>query len=331
MLVNNVFIIIIKLLTKNIMNDKLFYFTRDYKTLVEYPYVVIVVWKGCPAWCDLCSFSRKVAKSECFDYEWTKELMNKINDIFFSKFEILFHWVNLLDHPYIDDIISYTKNDLNRWVRIQLEHSMKPIYYDKLKTLFTQYWKFSAIIRIDVKKQEDFRLFYDTFKKLIKVDWVKVYFEIFLDREKFMLTIDKIMWWRTTDSDNEFNCIIWNKFDIKFHNYIWKLNRSDEKIDNIEHRKCYMYDFFDVKNNKITINDHIEVQNNWDFIFHDDLCYIWQAKISNINKSNDEIYKDFIKYKYKYLESLRNNSEKSCYKCIMNKYHYNKGLKDYNF
>lgn len=314
------------------MSDKLFHFTRDYKTLIEFPYVVIVVGNWCPAWCDLCSFSSKVVEeSECFDYEWIKILIDQVHKVFFEKFEILFHWINLLTHPFIDDIISYTRNDLKRWVRLQLDHSMSLAEIMKLQMLLKKHWNFSSIIRVNVKKQDDFKLFYNTFKDLLKVDWLKVYFEIFLDREAFMPTIEKIMWWRTTDSDNEFNCIVWNKFDIKFHNYIWKLNRKEQKIDKIDHNQCYMYDFFDVKDDKVTVNDHLEVQNNWDFIFHDDLCYIWQSKISNINKTVDEIYEDFKAYKYKYLEKLRNDSDKSCYKCIMNKYHYDKDFESYNF
>jgi len=312
-------------------NKKLFHFTRDYKTLREYPYAVIVVWKWCPAWCDLCSFSKKVAKTECFDYDWTKELVNKMHKVFFDKFEILYHWINLLDHPHIDNIIDYTKNDLARWVRLQLEHSMWKKHLEKLQDYITKYWNFSVIIRIDVKEQENFSYFYNTFKDLLKIDWLKIYFEIFLDREKYMTTINKIMWWATTNSNNKFNCIIWNKFDIKFHNYVWKINRSEQKIDKLDNKECYMYDFFDVKNWIITINDHLEVQNSWDFIFHDDLCYVWQAKISNINKSNEEIYNDFKKYKYEYLEKLKMNSEKSCYKCITNKYNYSKNINSYKF
>lgn len=139
------------------------------------------------------------------------------------------------------------------------------------------------------------------------------------------------MSWSTTDSYNEFNCIIWNKFDIKFHNYIWKINRKEEQIDNIDHQSCYMYDYFDIRDENIYINDHIEVQNNWDFIFHDDLCYIGQAKISNIYKSKGEIYNDFVKYKFDYLQKLKRNSATSCYKCIMNRYHYDKLPEEYTF
>lgn len=70
----------------NYMSEKLFVSARDPGTIIEFPYVVIVVGNWCPAWCDLCSFSSKVVKeSECFDYDIIKNLIQKIDTFFFWK------------------------------------------------------------------------------------------------------------------------------------------------------------------------------------------------------------------------------------------------------
>lgn len=311
--------------------DKLFQFTRDYRQLIEYPYAVIVVWNWCPAWCDLCSFSDKVVEeSECFDFEVIQKLIEKIHEKFFSEFEILFHGVNLLKHPFVRDMVWHTKS-LWRWVRMQLETNLTDGDINILKVLLHNYWDFSAIIRVNIRKPEDFKIFYDVFKKLLKVKWLKVYYEIFLDREKYSDKISSIMKLATTWSNNEYNCIIWDRVDIKFHNYVWRINAKEKCIDNIDHTECYMKDMFDVRDNHVFIDDHIEVQNNWDFIFHDDLCYIGQPKIANIFSDDKDIYKLFLQYKYTYLEKLKNNSPTSCYKCIKNKYHYEKDIDSYNY
>jgi hypothetical protein len=128
----------------------------------------------------------------------------------------------------------------------------------------------------------------------------------------------------TKKSFNDFNCIIWNKYDIKFHDFSWKIDFNIKVINNLKLKKCLQYEQLSIINNKIFIKDNLEMLNNWDLFIHDNLCNIWDIRISNIFKNNNDIYNDFILFK-KYLDKLNNwDMERNCFKCIKTGYSYAK-------
>lgn len=311
---------------------KLFNYSRENKWNIDLPHVSIKIWTWCPAWCD-CDFSYKKIKNEItYNIESLKKNIDFIDENFSDSFEIFLVWLNVLKYEKLFEILDII---ISKWrkFKIQIPHFLTENDYLVLEKLSEKYWKFNCSIPKTIDSSLDISNLLLLIKNFSKINFSwKIYFDVFLDLEKYEKVIFSIIQKMSTiQSLNEYNCIIWDKFDIKFHDLSWKINHEKREISNLKRKSCLMKNYFYIDDKYIFLNDHIEILPNWDLTFHDNLCYLAHFAISEISKKDFEIIKDFEKY-IKYLEKISDwDLVINCYKCLKNKYNYNKELHNYEY
>lgn len=303
----------------------LFYFARENEKYLDKPHVSIKIWTWCPAGCD-CEFSYKKLKNI---FLYNKEVIKKNIDLVaknFSKdFEIFFVWMNLLKYKDLFEILEYCHKN-NRIFKLQIPHNLTNDDIEVLSKIGEIYPWINYSIPKTIDSVDDLKNILNEIVVLKNIQWLgKVYFDVFLDIVKYekiiKIIISKLS---TKESKNNYNCIIWNSFDIKFHDLSWKIDHENKKISNLKRKKCLMKDYFFIKDKKIYLYDHVEIWANWDLTFHDNLCYLANFSISNISFENDLIIKHFFDYKT-YLDEISNwDLVYNCYTCIKNRYSYKK-------
>lgn len=309
----------------------LFNYARSGELYSDKPHVSIKIWSWCQAWCD-CDFSyKKIKNIVLYKKDSIIRNVDYISDNFSLDFEIFLVWLNLLKYDEIEEILDYI---IKKWrkFKLQIPHNMDKEDYSTLSFLYKKYGSFDCSVPKTIDTYIDLSnlISYINDLKKINISW-KIYFDIFLDINKYKKIIETIISKLSTNkSNNIYNCIIWKYFDLKFHDLSWKIDNENQVISNLQRDKCLMKDYFYLDNSKIFLYDHIEVWPNWAFTFHDNLCYLWHFEISNTSFSNFEIISHFDKYK-DYLNNITKCWKLSdqCYKCIKNQYNYNKSNSEY--
>lgn len=310
----------------------LFYSAREKQDCIDQPHVSIKVWLWCPAWCD-CDFSyKKIKKNIVYDHVLIKKNLAYVASKFSDDFEIFLVWLNILKYEklvyLLDEIIAK-----GRKFKLQIPHNLDENDIKTLTELWQQYGRFNCSIPKTIDHRADLENLMKEINFLSKIEWLwKIYFDVFLDvhtYEKIISYIIKKLW--TNRSNNSLNCIIWDRFDIKFHDLSWKLNHTNKCVDNLDKTSCLMQNYFYIKDEKIYLYDHIELWINSDLTFHDNLCYLWNFAVSNIWFEDTNIVNDFKKYR-SYLDHISDGDLKiQCYKCIKNSYNYSKTLDHYTY
>ena len=306
---------------------KLFHFTREEEHYIDRPHVSIKVWIGCPAGCD-CDYSYKRLKK---DILYSKEVIlsniHQVKENFSEDFDIFIVGLNVIENDFFEEILESCKS-VDRKFKIQISHKISDEQIVYLTSLVKKYWTFNCSIPKTIDNSADLYRLISLIKRFsnMKYKW-KIYFDVFLDIDKYSHIIRNVISkLATIKSNNEYNCIIWNSFDLKFHDLSWKLNKENKSIENLKRTSCMMQEYFLINKKKeyIYLDDHIEISPNWDLVFHDNLCYLGAYKISNIKRTNKEIIDDFQKYS-NYLQQInmqKSSQSEICYQCINKPFHY---------
>lgn len=304
----------------------LFEYSRCNLSFIDKPHVSIKVWSWCPAWCLNCDFSYKKIKS---DITYSKESIfkniEKASQIFSENFDIFIVGIDILKSDILEDIILKCQKN-SRTFKLQINHTISDLELLFIKRLSEKFWTFDCSIPIMIESSNDLILIVKLLKRVQNISiWWKLYFDIFLDISKYDTIITSIISkFSTHKSENSYNCIIWNLFDLKFHDLWWDLDHKNKMVSWLKRSKCMMKDYFSFKNESIYLVDHIEIFPNWDLVFHDNLCYLGNYKISNVYRTHEQIIFDFKAYR-SYLDKINSTSSqaKNCYNCIKNPFIFN--------
>lgn len=309
----------------------LFNYAREDELFTDKPHVSIKIGSWCPAWCD-CDFSyKKIKNIVLYNKDSIIKNIDFILDNFSLDFEIFLVWLNLLKYNELEEVLDYITNKWRKF-KLQIPHNMDNADYSTLSFLYHKYGNFDCSIPKTIDSHIDLSNLLSMINDLKKFNtsW-KIYFDIFIDINKYEKIIESIITKLSTNkSNNSYNCIIWKYFDLKFHDLSWKIDDSNKIISNLKRNKCLMKDYFYINESRLFLYDHIELWPSWSLTFHDNLCYLWHFEISNISFSKSEIIKHFNKYKdYLYNITISLDLKNQCYKCLKNQYNYNKPNSEY--
>lgn len=312
---------------------QLFHFSRQWENVLDKPHVSIKTGTWCSAGCD-CEFSYKKLKKEIlYSRESILRNIDLVSKKFSTDFEIFFVWLNLLKYP---DLFSLLDSVLDAWriFKLQIPHTLDEDDWQMLANISERYGPISYSIPKTIDTPKDLS---DIMTQLLSLEKIlpvwKVYFDIFLDVEKYGKIIESIihkLW--TISSNNKYQCVIWGRFDLKFHDLSWKINHEKKEISHLKRTHCLLQSYFHLgEDTKIFLDDHIEILPSGDLTFHDNLCYTANFSISNLLLEDEKIYKHFLQYS-DYLQKIGNGDlRKQCYTCIKNSYKFSKDLSVYSY
>ena len=297
----------------------------------EYPYIDIKIWEWCPASCTDCRFNLDyIVKTKQFSLENILKRINEVDKKFDKKFNLVFWNQDGLNH---NNIISILKAwlDTGREIRFQIDFDIKKEHVILLEKIEKELWS----KKIDIKIAKNARVVVSNLSEkplvLIKLLSQKTNFKVFIDL--FLDFTDHKNLVNTFNtkfgdsfSDNKFDFNIWKNINLKFHNYSWYLDRKNKCFINLKREECQQLSQLYIKWWDIFLKDSLDVYENWDLFIHDNLCNIWDIRISNLYLNDNEIYNHFDLY-LKYLNKLKldnNNQADMCFDCINNWFKYKK-------
>lgn len=276
----------------------------------------IKIWKKCPTACSNCSYAN--SNLDFFDLKNIFERIDYWKNIFeWKEFIYFLYWVDFLEHPKMFEILDYVKK-INRKFKIQISLIDLEEKKDILNNLYKKYGFFEITIANEVNTISDIKKVLKALSIFSKIKKLRFNFDIIIDLVKNKLFIDNLkkLFWNykidnvhknlTFDDIWNINLGITQKFDID-----WKL----KKINNLWYDKCIMDDLFEIKDDIIYFNDHLELDYDWNFMLHTPLCFLAYIKIAHKNDSNVIILDKFKKFKNSVLK-IRGNMWKKCFECI---------------
>ena len=302
-------------------------FPIDFK---EYPYIDIKIWEWCPASCTDCRFNIDyIPKAKQFSLVNIKDRIKEVDKKFDKRLNLVFGNQNWLNHK---DIISIIEYWINTWrsVRFQIDFNIKKNHILLLENIEKELW----YENINIKIAQNCKWEKNILEKLIvllklltsKTNFM-IYLDLFIDFNENKKVIDYFYnkFWNKW-SDYEYCFFIGKKINLKLQNYSWKLDRKNKCFVWLERERCQQLDQLKCDDDTVYLKDSIDVYDNWDMFLHDNLCNIWDIRISNLYLENNEIYNHFTKY-LAHLEKLKNKHKSQsdmCYDCITNWFKYNK-------
>lgn len=273
--------------------------------------IFISIWEWCPTWCQSCSYTIK--KNKNYKLEEVKkqiDISNKKSDKLFNYF---LYWTNDIENKNVLEIIKYIKN-IWRNCRLQIPIEAKEKNIHNYKNTINEY-----VISKKIERKEDLIILIESIKEFYNKNIIVNY--DLLIKNDFIKIIEKILKINFEhNQDNTKSVKIWNI--IINTRDLYYINSKEKKIENLNINSCFAYDSFEINENNISINDHYEIDKDLNIIFHNPLCFIWNNKISNLEKNEKDIINDLKKYKNHYLEKLNSDFENNCFKCISKWFRY---------
>ncbi len=274
--------------------------------------IFLSIWEWCPTWCQSCS--ETIKKNRNFKLDDLKKQIDISNNVSDSWFSYFLYWTNNIKNEYILEIIKYIQK-LERNCRIQIpiesENNDLKIYENIINEF---------VISKKIENKNDLIKLINSIKEFYNKDIILNY--DLLIKYEFVKVLEKILKINFEENNNAKTIKIWNI--IINTRELYNINTKEKKIENLNIKSCFAYDSFEINWSNIIINDHFEVDKDLNIVFHNPLCFIWNNKISNLEKNEKDIIDDLNKYKNHYLEKLNNDFENNCYKCISTWFNYNK-------
>lgn len=303
-------------------------FNLDFK---EYPYVDIKIWEWCPASCTDCRFNLDyMKKTKQFSLDNILNRISLVDKKFEKSFNLVFWNQDILNHK---DIIEIIRAWLltGREIRFQIDFDIKKEHLLLLKKIENEF----GVDKIDIKIAKNTRLIENNLaerlmvliKLLSKNTNFKVFIDLFIDFEKqWNIANSFYNKFSNNVSENEYNFNIWKNINLKFHNYSWYLDRKNKCFVNMPRTSCQQLEQIKLENNNIFLKDSLDVYDNWDLFLHDNLCNIWDIRISNLYLDDNEIYNNFTLYleHLNKLKSKHNNQSDMCFECTRKWFKYPK-------
>lgn len=273
--------------------------------------IFISIWEWCPTWCQSCS--ETIKKNRSFKLDDLKKQIDISNNVSDSWFSYFLYWTNNIKNEYILEIIKYIQK-LERNCRIQIPIESKNNDLKIYENIINEF-----VISKKIENKNDLIKLINSIKEFYNKDTILNY--DLLIKYEFVKVLEKIL--KTNFEKKQDNTkslkisnIIINTRDLYY------INSKEKKIENLNINSCFAYDSFEINKNNISINDHYEIDKDLNIIFHNPLCFIWNNKISNLEKNEKDIINDLKKYKNHYLEKLNSDFENNCFKCISKWFRY---------
>ncbi len=284
--------------------------------------VFIKIWEKCPTWCSDCHYANT---SEIF--YWFDDLTLNIN--YWIKhtsedFRFFLYWVDTIKYPHLEKLIKYI-NDKWRDILIQIDYNnLTDEYKDKLRELVTNNSKIELVISRVISSKKDAYNLLKSFKFFIKNKDLNVRYDLVIDYKKYRNLYDLLISKFCNIKENSLH----DNYSFWISNIKWSIskrifvNNKTKTIDNILYKDCVVKSFFKLREKSILLNDSIEIDKNWIFRIHTNLCFLWDLRISNAKYSEEKILSDFISF-WEYINKKDNsNMWETCYKCINTLYTY---------
>ncbi len=273
--------------------------------------IFISVWEWCPTWCQSCSQTIKKNKNYGLkDIQNQIEIWDKISD---KNFVFFLYWTNNLENDKIFEIIKYIKQK-NRNIRLQIPLEAKKEQIDIFKNLTHEF-----VISSKIDNKIQLIKFLKSLKDMHKNNFI-INYDLLIKNEYIKILEKSLKIEFEKNDDLTYSKKLWNIFLNLRELYF--INSKEKKVENLKIKSCFAYESFEIKDNNILINDHLEIDKNLNVIFHNPLCFIWNNKITNLKQTNEKIISDFKKYKNHYLAKLNSDFEKNCFKCIQTWFRY---------
>jgi len=276
--------------------------------------IFIRIWEWCPTWCQSCIITAK--KNKEFNLKEVKTQIDISNNISDNNFSYFLYWTNNIINSNINKITTYI-NSLNRKYRIQIPIHTNLNNLKKInKKTINEY-----VISYKVMSTQDIKILIQSIKEFYNNKNIIINYDLLI-KEELIPILQKIL--KIDFKEQQDNTVIWKIQNIEIHlRQLYFINYKEKKINNLWINSCFVYDAFEIKENYIEIIDHYEITKKLEITFHNPLCYIWNHKVTNLNKEKKEKIKDFIVYK-NFLKNLNHDFEKNCFKCITNWFNYKK-------
>lgn len=274
--------------------------------------IFLSIWEWCPTWCQSCS--ETIKKNRNFKLDDLKKQIDISNNVSDSWFSYFLYWTNNIKNEYILEIIKYIQK-LERNCRVQIPIESKNNDLKIYKNIINEF-----VISKKIENKDDLIKLINSIKEFYNKDIILNY--DLLIKDEFVKVLEKILKINFEENNSAKAIKIWNI--IINTRELYNINTKEKKIENLNIKSCFAYDSFEINWSNIIINDHFEVDKDLNVIFHNPLCFIWNNKISNLEKNEEDIINDLNKYKNHYLEKLNNDFENNCYKCISTWFDYNK-------
>lgn len=274
--------------------------------------IFLSIWEWCPTWCQSCS--ETIKKNRNFKLDDLKKQIDISNSVSDSWFSYFLYWTNNIKNEYILEIVKYIQK-LERNCRVQIPIESKNNDLKIYENIINEF-----VISKKIENKGDLIKLINSIKEFYNKDIILNY--DLLIKDEFVKVLEKILKINFEENNSAKAIKIWNI--IINTRELYNINTKEKKIENLNIKSCFAYDSFEINWSNIIINDHFEVDKDLNVIFHNPLCFIWNNKISNLEKNEEDIINDLNKYKNHYLEKLNNDFENNCYKCISTWFDYNK-------
>ncbi len=293
---------------------------KIFSSKTNYIEFFIKIWKKCPTDCTNCSYAK--SKLDYFSLDNIFERIDYWKNLFYSKdFVYFLYGVDFLCHPKAFDILEYV-NKTSRKFKIQIWLDNLHNKQNILEEIYKKYWFFEITLANEVNDNEDVKNVFKAISVFSKMKYLRFNVDLIIDIDSNKILVDKLKW------------LFWNYFIDKVHKNlsfddVWNINLwitnkfyfkpKSKEVLWVLYDNCVMDDLFDIKDDVIYFNDHLELDYDWNFMLHTPLCFLAYIKIAHKNDSEEKILNKFKKFK-KDVSKISSNMSNKCYSCIINNY-----------
>ncbi len=293
---------------------------KIFSSKTNYIEFFVKIGKKCPTSCSNCSYAN--SSLDYFDIENIFKRVDYWQNLFLGKdFVYFLYWVDFLSHPKMYEILDYIKNTWRKF-KIQIWLLDLEKKREVLLDLYKRYWFFEVTIANEVNDKDDIKNILTALSSFSKINNFRFNFDLIIDVAKNKVFINKLksLFWsyrvdkvhKNLTFDDVWNINLW--ITDKFY-----LDSSKKKVKNVVYSHCIMNDLFDIEDDIIYFNDHIELDFDWNIMLHTPLCFLAYIKIAHMEDTQQVILKKFKKFK-KDISCIDWNMEEKCFKCIINNY-----------
>ncbi len=290
--------------------------------------ILLRIWEHCATNCYNC-YSRYDKKNN-YKYNDFSEVFKFMKDKCDKSFSVFLFWTEVIFHPEIEKFIEDKTIMLFR-------HSLhiNPIYSilraDKMLSLYNKYNYIYFDTCYFMKNVDEIKGVFKTIL-FLKKHQINSSMDLFVDLWKFWKII-KIFFkeqgfmfnkQERTSHLNFPDCLEFTINNKKLAIMIYHTKKQEirnKTITNIPNTWCVVRKTFDIDDNKILVNEEIELDYKWVIKMHiNTYCNKAIKQISHINKSNIEIKNDFKKLDEYLVQYDNDDMWKDCFRCVSNPY-----------
>jgi hypothetical protein len=229
--------------------------------------------------------------------------------------------VDFLSHPNRDEILEKVSQTGKKFkIQISLEQLSDTVQV--LTEIYKKHWFFEVTVAQEVDNQAEIKDIFSSLKVFSKLTHIRFNYDVITDTSKQQDFVHKLIWlfgeYRKDPVHKHLSFPdLWNiNLWIAERFYI---NAKTQQVDHLSYDHCVMDDLFDVQDDKIVFNDHVELDREGNLRLHTPLCFLSYIKIAHRDETPDDILNKFKKFKQD-VSQVRWDMPKKCFACIKNNY-----------